>query len=174
MGFSCHTDSLNLSDPAGMTPRPICCPTYQKRHLSLITKIKLKRVPYLIQGRVTYVVRTTPSDSISLGDTRGTPVNRKMTKTYVVTLIRMKRRIRRRNRGRTPREGSMFGSGATHCWMKDQGQGRSDFSKSLKASNPVRCEPHILIPTANSNSTATAQVTQQDPLSDPTTHPVTA
>ena len=80
-------------------------------------------VRYLIQGGVTSVVRTTSSDGILLGDTRGTPVNRETTKTYVVTFIWTKRGIRRRNRGRTPREGSMFGGRVAHCWMKELGVG---------------------------------------------------
>ena len=58
---------------------------------------------------------TTPGDGVPLGNTRGTPINRKTTKTYVVTLVRTKRRIRGRNRGRTPREGSTFDGGAAHC-----------------------------------------------------------
>ena len=62
------------------------------------------------------MVRTTPGNGIALGDTRGAPINRKTTKTYVVTLVGTKRRIRRRNRGRTPREGSTFDGGAAHCW----------------------------------------------------------
>ena len=71
-------------------------------------------VHYLIQGRVNRAIKTTPSNGIPLGNTQGTPVNRKTTKIYVVALIWEKRRIRRRNRGRTPQEGCMFNSGAAH------------------------------------------------------------
>ena len=57
------------------------------------------------------MVRTTPGNGIALGDTRGAPINRKTTKTYIVTLIRKKRRIGKRNRGRTPQEGCTFDGG---------------------------------------------------------------
>ena len=52
-------------------------------------------VHYLIQGRVNHMARTTPSDGIPLGDSRGTPRDYKTTKTYVIEFIQTKRRIKR-------------------------------------------------------------------------------
>ena len=63
--------------------------------------------------------------TIPLGDTRGTPIDRKTTKTYVVTLIWEKRRIRRRNRGRAPREGCTFNGRAAHCWIRIRRRGEA-------------------------------------------------
>ena len=82
-------------------------------------------VRYLIQGQVNCAIRTTPSDSIPLGDTRGTPIDRKTTKTYVVTFVREERRIRRRDRGRTPGEGCTFDGRAAHCWMGIRRKGKA-------------------------------------------------
>ena len=72
-------------------------------------------VHYLIQGQVNAMAETTLSDGTPLGNCRRITRDHEMTKTNIVALIESKRRIRRRNRGGTPQEGSTFDGRVAHC-----------------------------------------------------------